>query len=491
MGKGSPPTPPPPPTQAEINASNVEAARGLSRLQRAMQFGEPLFKEDVTIEELEGGGQRFYTLNEDGDRVEVTREQAIEADFTGRGDTDLARQQWEFQKETSPERTQFLLDQMKQFGPEFTEQARALVERSDPTGFAARELLGQLAQEYEPAEVPGGPEFQETGDVELMERVGDLSPLERLEQSEIPVFGEAEITGQGRGALEQALIDRAQSGRTAELMGEEASRLARGRQAATGNIFGGGAVLEESRAIRQAEDAGQRQALGDLLGLLSSGQSATDTENRFAQQNLANKLMGIEQRTGQTMTERSDEYSAAGQRNQAADTDFARQQAAMGQRNQMRQQAYSNAMQQTATQQQMQQQQMANLQSFSGLAPVSGQFGGLAGAQAAAGANFNPIQYQPTSAAGLLGGQQSHAGNIFGTQANIWGKQAQIANQGSGFGQIAGTVAGAALGGPMGGMLGTAMFGGGSSPVAGPGGMHLPFQGSGGTAYTAQGYGRR
>ena len=110
----------------------------------------------------------------------------------------------------------------------------------------------------------------------------------------------------------------------------------------------------------------------------------------------------------------------------------------------------------------MQQQQMANLQSFSGLAPVSGQFGGLAGAQAAAGANFNPIQYQPTSAAGLLGGQQNLAGNIFGTQAGIWGKQAQIANQGSGFGQIAGTVAGAALGGPMGGMLGNRMFGGGS-----------------------------
>ncbi len=552
MGKSSPPPAPTPPTAAEISAANIESAKGLTRLQRAMQFGEELTKdgyvregvpipegsieifEDVTTTEaapqslehngamrvvigsdglvsetwhptwdkhigqpwqsvqeeypeLDGTGEqetprvekvsrgfetpsgeiiqpeKYYQIGEDGGRTEVTRDQAIEADFTGRGDTDIARKQWEFEQETSPERTQFLLDQMKQFGPEFTEQARALVERSDPTGFAARELLGQLAQEYQPAEVPAGPEMQEMGDAELTERVGDLNPLERLEQSDIPVFGEAEITGQGRGALEQALIDRAQSGRTAELMGEEASRLARGRQAATGNIFGGGAVLEESRAIRQAEDAGQRQALGDLLGLLSSGQSATDTENRFAQQNLANKLMGIEQRTGQTLAERADEYSAAGQRNQAADTDFARQQAAMGQRNQARQQAFSNAMQQTATQQQMQQQQMANLQSFSGLAPVSGQFGGLAGAQAAAGANFNPMQYTPTSAAGLLGGQQNLAGNIFGTQANIWGQQAQMANQPSGFGSILGTVAGGLAGNAgFGTMLGNKMFGGGS-----------------------------
>ena len=90
---------------------------------------------------------------------------------------------------------------------------------------------------------------------------------------------------------------------------------------------------------------------------------------------------------------------------------------------------------------------MANLQSFSGLAPVSSQFGGLSGAQAQAGANFNPIQYQPTSAAALLQNQQSLQGNIFGTQANIWGQQAQAAMQPSGFGQILGTVGGAFAGG--------------------------------------------
>jgi len=42
-----------------------------------------------------------------------------------------------------------------------------------------------------------------------------------------------------------------------------------------------------------------------------------------------------------------------------------------------------------------------------------------------------------------LQGQQNLQGNIFGTQANIWGQQAQAAAQPSGFGSLVGTVGGA------------------------------------------------
>ena len=542
----------------------------------------------------------YYKIDEDGKKVEVERDEAVETDFTGMGDTDLAKRQWEFEKETSPEKTQFLLDQMKQFGPEFTEQARDLVERSDPTGFAARELLGKLAQEYQPADVPEGPAMEQFGEVAAAERLAAPPTLDEVaytpeyeragEQESLRRVGEApqfaeldtygpdleqalamnqlersqaapslerledipEITADptslaGRRFAEQQFIDRAQEGRTSQLMADEARRVARGRAAATGNIFGGGAVIEESRAVQQAEDAGQRQALSDLIGFLSSGQTAGDYESRLAQQNLANRLTGIQQRTGaeqsefgmgQTVTgqrnqavmqeradelaalgqrnaaqqqefqnlqsslaqinqvreaqlgadvqaagfdnaavmqERADELAAIGQRNQAEESeyqnllqglqqqqnartagfgmqaqavgqrnqaqeaDFAKEQSAIAQRNQARQQSFANAMQRTATQQQMQQQQMANLQSFSGLAPVSSQFGGLSGAQAQAGANFNPIQYQPTSAGALLQGQQQLQGNIFGTQANMWGKQVEAAAQPSGFGQLLGT----------------------------------------------------
>ena len=186
MGKSSPPPPPTPPTAQEISAANIESAKGLSRLQRAMQFGEPLLKEgyrainvdrpspestplyETTTIDLgdtypsiirynSGSGLKNHTLDihgtimdgphegqhwEDlGKRAEeyelqdivpatqeirqlvgwempdgttedvayldaegnpVERHVAIEADFTGLGDTDLARKQWEFDKETSP-----------------------------------------------------------------------------------------------------------------------------------------------------------------------------------------------------------------------------------------------------------------------------------------------------------------------------------------------------------------------------------------------------
>jgi hypothetical protein len=559
---------------------------------------------DGTITEA----NQYFKVDEDGNRTPVSRGEAVQADFTGMSDTDLARKQWEFEQETSPERTEFFLDQLEQYGPEAAELGRKVLEATDPTGFAARELLGNLAQAYQPADVPDAPTMQETGEVAAAERIaapptlsevaytpeyqraGELGELGRVQAA--PQFAELGTTGPtlegaeemaalertqaapslerlqgipeiqadptslaGRRFAEQQFIDRAQDGRTSRLMAEEARRVARGRAAATGNIFGGGAVLEEARAVRQAEDAGQRQALSDLIGFLQSGQSAGDYESRLAQQNLANRLMGIQQRTGaeqaefgmgqqvteqrnvaamqeradelaalgqrnqaeqqefqnlqaaldqqnqvraqqfavdmqaqefntqQRMRERADELAAmaqrnqaeeseyqnllqglqqqqnartagfgmqqqaVGQRNQAAEADFAKQQSALAQRNQARQQSFANAMQRTATQQQMQQQQMANLQSFSGLAPVSQQFGGMAGAGQGMQTTFNPIQYQPSSAAQMMQGQQQLQGNLFGTQSQNWATQAQIAAQPSGFGQILGTVAGGFAGG--------------------------------------------
>jgi len=50
MGKSSPPPAPTPPTAAEISTANVESAKGLTRLQRAMQFGEELTKEGFVRE---------------------------------------------------------------------------------------------------------------------------------------------------------------------------------------------------------------------------------------------------------------------------------------------------------------------------------------------------------------------------------------------------------------------------------------------------------
>jgi len=180
----------------------------------------------------------------------------------------------------------------------------------------------------------------------------------------------------------------------------------------------------------------------------------------------------LEINTQQQMRERADELASAAQRNQAQEAEyqdllaglsqkeratqaqFGMQQSqlegqqAYGQRqDQQRQQAFSGAMQKTMSEEQLKQQQMANLQSFSGLAPVAGQFGMMPGAQQAAASTFTPVGYQPTNAMELLQGQQQMAASNFGTQENIFGTQAKAAVQPSGFGQVLGTVGGAAMGG--------------------------------------------
>ena len=370
---------------------------------------------------------RYYKVNKDGTRSEVERHEALQADFTGMSDVDLARKQWEFEKETSPERTKFFLDQLEENYPRMTDLARKVLESTDPTGFKAREMLGKLAMEYEPSELAELPQMQEienaaaaerlgdapdlaevgTGDVPIYERVtsaleslprlgetptyeeaafGDVPSYERAGEmdalrrvGDAPEFAEIDTMGPtmeraaamdalerseaapelerlddipeiladptslaGRRYAEEQFIDRAQEGRTSRLMAEQAQRAARGRAAATGNIFGGGAVLEEARAVRQAEDAGQRQALSDLIGFLQSGQTAGDYESRLAQQNLANRLMGIQQRTGAEQAEFGMGQQVLAQRNQAAMQERADELAALGQRNQAQQQEYQN-----------------------------------------------------------------------------------------------------------------------------------------------------
>ena len=867
MGKSGQPTPPPPPSATDISAANVEAAKGLTRLQRAMEFGEELLKDgyvkqDTAIPEgnkpiyssqtiytsgpsslaLDSGSsvsidkngnvvskdykhplshrigdgssqggiaekmnefwqsqdgkfwaeadenaetQRkfyheqnpnsdttnaftnrkrvgtadykqkvnqitgyedpatgevtqatlYYKIGDDGEREVVKRDEAVDVDFTGYGDIDKAKQRWEYEKETSPEQTQFVLDQMKQFGlgeklvdeegnPTeaaewgFIEAAKKGVEKADPTGFAAREKLAGLAsadvdtsgvpqapqmemmgrpspmgvsqaqidslrqglqdnvsKDAQPETPPAGstavegeaspravasgkdgtapappptegapepptsggfgevgtegapkpppdypisgeepyypseeraerlgapPLLNETAYTPSYERAGEMEDLRRV--GEAPQFAEIDTSGpamERAGAMNQLkrsqaapslerlenipeqfadpqsmdarrsvmarFSQRLQEGRPEKLMADEARRVARGRAAASGNIFGGGAVIEEATAVQQARDAAERQGLQDLVGFLQSGQTAEDYEGRLAQQNLANRLMGIQQRTGAeqaefgmgqqvlgqqntaSLQERADELSAMGQRNEAqqqefqnlqsslaqinqarqaqldADTkaagfdntavmteradelgamsqrneaeeaefqnllqglqqqqnartagfgmqsqataqrnqaleaDFARKQSTLAQRNQARQQSFNDAMQRTATQQQMKQQQMANLQSFSGLAPVSSQFGSLSGAQQQAGANFNPIQYKPTDAMQLLQGQQNLQGNIFGTQARMF--DTQMSNQSGGFGGMLGGVAGSVAGSSgFGAALGERLF---------------------------------
>ena len=204
-------------------------------------------------------------------------------------------------------------------------------------------------------------------------------------------------------------------------------------QARTGQFGMGGQRLEANTMQRMRE----RQ---DELSALAQRNQAEEAEYQGL-------LSALGQQAGTRQAQYGLDMQGIQQRNVAAQQDLAAQQQAMAQRNQAAQQSFTSAMQKAGTQEQMKQQQMANLQSFSGLSPVASQFGMLPGAQQAAQANFMPLQYQPTNAMQMLQGQQNLAASNFGTQANIFGTQAEAAMQPSGFGQVLGTAAGVWAGG--------------------------------------------
>jgi hypothetical protein len=361
---------------------------------------------------------QYYRIETDVDgktvRSAVERDEAIDVDFTGMGDIDRAVMRWEWEKEYGAEQAEFLLDFADEYGDEFVVKARDLLEKSDPTGFAARELLGQLAQDYTPGQLPDLPTLEKSVDPDLLERagvapylpevgLGDVPEYERaaafgelerlgatptlteMERAEAPEFGRVgemealeraeaaptlerltdipevpldEESMAARGFAEEELLRRAQSGETSRLMGEEARRVARGRAAGLGNIFGGGAAIEEAAAVRQAEDAGQRAAVSDLLNFYGSGQTAGDYQSRIAQQNLSNRMLGIQQRTGAetaefgmgmqrlgadqeaTLRERADELAAIGQRTEAEQQEFSNLSGIINQMNQTRGQQF-------------------------------------------------------------------------------------------------------------------------------------------------------
>jgi len=189
-------------------------------------------------------------------------------------------------------------------------------------------------------QVGAGPEFERAAEMEALERAEAAPTLERLAAEDIPEIPIDPESLAGRQFAERQFLDRAQSGRTEQLMGERARRLARGRAAGLGNIFGGGAVIEEAAQVQEAEDAAQRAAMGDYMGFVQSGQTAGDYQARVAQQNLQNRLLGIQQRTGAEtgefgmgmqrlgvdreadLQERADQLGALGQRTSAEQAEY-------------------------------------------------------------------------------------------------------------------------------------------------------------------------
>jgi hypothetical protein len=119
--------------------------------------------------------------------------------------------------------------------------------------------------------------------------------------------------------------------------------------------------------------------------------------------------------------------------------------------------------------QQQQQRRLSNLQQYALGAPISGQFQSLQGAQQSA-SPYTPIMAQGIGQNANAGQQAAgFAGNIFGTQAQLYNTQMQYGQSGGPLSSIAGGLLGAATGG-IGSALGAGLGGITSGMFKGGGG---------------------
>ena len=332
----------------------------------------------------------------------------------------------------------------------------------------------------------------------LMQQFNGLADLQGVGNTHLADTG---ASAAGRSALEQQIFDRlAQSGQSDPSLQRAAEQAARARGASSGNLYGSGSALNEALAVQQQQTASDQQRRSDALQLLSSGQTSSDTNNRLqqaqqqsdlaaaglnnaaAQQGYANRFQNAgfnnaatqqnfdntanvtqannaaAQQNFQNAGTRATFNNATAQQgfqnrgaivdqnNTAANQSFQNAMAAIGQRNQSMQNMFAD--QQSLSQQRMgaRQQDIANTQSYLGLTPIVSQGAQLSGLQQGAAPTVSGTGYSAMGAqanAGQLG--SAFAGNVFGTQASIYGKQ--LENQSSPLGALAGSFLGAATGG--------------------------------------------
>ena len=134
---GSPPSPPPPPPPPEppnyaaANAAAVEAdIRSL-----------PARKQVENLAKLGGAGTvQVPKYNKDGT---LTGYDAVDVDFRGKSDVDIAREFAKFQREEADLNARTQLDLNKKYASEYVDTAKDQLQKLDPSGYALREELGK------------------------------------------------------------------------------------------------------------------------------------------------------------------------------------------------------------------------------------------------------------------------------------------------------------------------------------------------------------
>ena len=485
MGKGSEPKSPAPPDYAAANREGIYAdietlpirrlldyaTRAGEKVEYAAPGAEKRYNDTIkaqtswdaesasltALSQAEGKTPAGYIAREKlqrlGSRPVVAREDMITADFTGKGDIDISRLQAKLRGETAGLEAANQLGIAQEYAPQFQQIAIDALKRQDPEGYAGRQDLARgLRSDYSSQDFPtegaesrllrqaavgqslrGGPTGSGYSALDALMRQAGISQAGLGQDN----FAGSDATQQARNAALQRGLDDFALG--SQLSGEQARQVeqsVRGAAAARGQALSAGGALQEIIGKYNVGEQLRQQRLSNLINIGSQAfaqeQSMAGSRAQQAQQRLQN-LFGAQQ------AEYGQEQGMLANRQQQAQLGLANlfnaQSTQFGQEQAMRQET-----------QQQQQRRLSNLQQYTLGAPISGQFQSLQGAQQSA-APYTPIMAQgigQNANAGQQGAQ--FAGNIFGTESELFKSQVAQANaQSAGTGSLVGTGASLAI----------------------------------------------
>jgi len=119
-------------------------------------------------------------------------------------------------------------------------------------------------------------------------RLNNAAAMDRVASTNLADTG---ATAAGRSLLEQQIFDElAKAGTSDPVLQRAAEQAARVRGVSSGQLYGGANALQESMAVQLAQKQQDDARRSNALSLLNSGQSTSDTANRLAQENFANRV---------------------------------------------------------------------------------------------------------------------------------------------------------------------------------------------------------
>jgi hypothetical protein len=340
----------------------------------------------------------------------------------------------------------------KELGVANAQQTAAEIEAGDPRGFAVRQqIMDRVGGDLNKGAsiVPYNAQIQSGED--RLARLADKAPQADGRLSDIydqatrlPGAVSDSSTAALNEGLQKALEEFRLGGKLDEASRRDLLNDVRAGQASRGNFLGDAAAVVEATEQGKAGQAMKQQRLANLIDLQGRAFGQNSALRQEGTQNQFNRLGAMAGFAGQDF----------GQKNQAFQSGLQGAAAAF-------QGAQGRAADERASRQEgwgYDQQRLANAQGAALGAPLSNQFGNLGGAQNGA-VGFQGINFQGGAGLNQNAGNQgaNFAQGIYGTNAGMWGQQAQIASQGNPWMSLLGTGLGAASGGfgsALGGLFG-------------------------------------